>query len=212
MPTIESVFLFTVAAGIANLSPGPSMIYVMSRSLAHGRSAGLSSAFGLTLGLFFHVLATTLGLSAIFLYSPAIYTTVKFLGCGYLIYLGILTLKNSETIQHADGDSGKVKAGGKCQFFSQGVLTEILNPKTSVFFLSFLPQFVDPSQGSTTMQLFIFGMILLFVSCLRDILLAISSSSISSWLAGKPRVQSVQRWLTGFILIGVGVRLAVEDR
>lgn len=212
MPAIEALFFFIFAACIANLCPGPSMIYVMSRSLRHGRSAGISSAFGLTAGLFFHVLATTLGLSAIFLYSPAIYTTIKFLGCAYLIYLGILTLKSSEPIQQTGETSAKSKINSKrYQFFNQGVLTEILNPKTSLFFLSFLPQFVDPSQGSTTLQLFIFGMILLFISFCRDILLAISSSSISSWLTTKPTIQCFQRWLTGFILIGVGIRLAVED-
>lgn len=187
------------------------MIYVMSRSLTHGRSVGLTSAFGLTLGLFFHVLAATWGLSAIFLYSPALYATVKFLGCGYLIYLGILTIKSSEMTQDLNGGSDTGEGDAKYKFFIQGVLTEILNPKTSVFFLSFLPQFVDPSQGSTVLQLFIFGMILLFVSFVRDIFLAISSSSISSWLAGRPTVQCFQRWITGFVLIGVGVRLAAEE-
>ena len=111
----------------------------------------------------------TLGLSAIFLYSPAIYTTIKFLGCAYLVYLGILTFKSSELFQHADGVSAESEVKNKYQFFNQGVLTEILNPKTSVFFLSFLPQFVDSAQGSTTLQLFIFGLESLCDDRLQDL-------------------------------------------
>ncbi len=209
MPTFDTLALFTAAAIAITLVPGPSMMYVMSRSLAQGRVAGISSAFGLATGLFIHTIAASLGLAAIFLYSPLTYIVIKYLGAIYLIYLGVRALLAKEA--HPQTSISQLSIN-KLQVYVQGVITELLNPKTALFFLSFLPQFVDPLRGSTALQMLILGSILILTALVADLIIGITGGMMSKWLGAHPFIQKAQRWLAGTVLISLGVRLAVSER
>ncbi len=207
MPQRDTLILFFLAACIANASPGPSMLYVMSRSFGQGKSAGISSAFGLTTGLILHVVAASFGLSAIFLYSPATYMVVKFLGAIYLVYIGIQTLRAGKAFLHS---STKTSSQSTQKIYYQGIVTELLNPKTALFFIAFLPQFTDPLRGSMPCQVFILGIIFVIVGFSRDIVIAIASHTVSNLFQKDPRIESIQRWLSGSVLIGLGAGLALS--
>ncbi len=155
MPATETVVLFMAAALAVNMTPGPSIAYVMSRSFGQGRTAGLVSALGLGTGSLLHAIAATLGLSAIVAYSPMVYAVIRYLGAAYLVYLGVDLLRRRQVRIADDGPTGLPLSG----VYWQGVLTEILNPKIALFFLSFLPQFVDPARGSVAGQTLFFGLV-----------------------------------------------------
>lgn len=211
MPAFETILLFTAAACIANVSPGPSMVFVTTTSLSKGQKVGFFSALGLSVGLIFHIFASTLGLSVIFIYSPLFFSICKYLGAVYLIYIGILTFKSSGVLNEDDSVKiPKINTSLK-KSFSQGIFIETLNPKTSLFFMSFLPQFVETQYGSTSTQLFIFGSIFLIVSFSRDILLVVTSSSVSTWLQEKPSIQNLQRKIAGTMLVGIGIGVAIKE-
>ncbi len=209
MPTFDTLALFTAAAIVITLVPGPSMLYVMSRGVAHGRIAGIYSAFGLATGLFIHTIAASLGLSVIFIYSPLSYLIIKYLGAIYLIYLGTRTLLTKETIPQLSVIQMPLN---NLRIYGQGIVTELLNPKTALFFLAFLPQFVDPLRGSTTLQMLILGSILILTALAADLFIGITSGMMSKWLGSRPLIQKGQRWLAGTVLIGLGVRLVVSKR
>ena len=157
MPTLETLMAFSAAAIAITLAPGPSMLYVTSRSIVHGRTAGIWSALGLATGLLIHTASASLGLSAIFIYSPLAFFVIKYLGATYLIYLGIQMLLIKKSLSLIPTTSPPLSS---LRIYGQGIITEILNPKTALFFLSFLPQFVDPLQGSPATQMMILGCIL----------------------------------------------------
>jgi len=209
MPAFETVTLFTAAAIVITLVPGPSMLYVMSRSIAHGRTAGIFSALGLATGLFIHTIAASLGLSVIFIYSPLAYSVIKYLGAIYLIYLGIQTLLAKEAfVQSALAPL----PSHHLRVYGQGIVTELLNPKTALFFLSFLPQFVDPALGPAAPQMLILGSILILTAFTADLLIGISGGMVANWLESHPIIQKGQRWAAGMVLLGLGARLAVSKR
>jgi threonine/homoserine/homoserine lactone efflux protein len=208
MPAIETVLLFMTAALTLNMTPGPSVMYVMSRSLGQGRTAGLVSALGLGTGSLLHAVAATLGLSVVIAYSPAAYAMLKYLGAAYLVYLGV-TILRQRTIQLAEvGPAGLSLA----RVYWQGALTEILNPKIAVFFLSFLPQFVDPSRGSVAGQTLFFGLLFHVTGVPINMAVAVLGSSIAAWFARNPLWERIRNGLAGLVLIGLGVRLAFSER
>src|ERR1700742_307788 len=149
MPTIQTLLLFTAAAFAMNISPGPSNLYVMSRSLAQGTSAGLVAAGGLATGSLFHVTVTSLGLAVILKYSPLAFTAMKLGGAGYLIFLGGRMLLAKSAPLAPDARLPKKPLG---RIFRESAVVEILNPKTALFFLAFLPQFADPKVGPLAPQ------------------------------------------------------------
>src|SRR5262249_29318917 len=156
MPSLHSLLLFTVAAAAMNISPGPSNLYVMSRSMSQGPRAGLIAAFGLATGSLFHVAATALGLSVVLRYSPVLYAGVKLAGAAYLIFLGLRLLLSKGGVSAAAA-SGVPRPSGR--IFRESILVEVLNPKTALFFLAFLPQFADFSAGPLAPQLLLLGTI-----------------------------------------------------
>lgn len=208
MPKTETLLLFSIAACIANTCPGPSMFYVMSVSSHKGRKAGLLSAFGLAIGLLFHVVAASLGVTAVFKYSPIAFTFVKYTGAAYLIYIGIQTLRNNKS----DLPSTEEQAPKTQKLFYQGILTEVLNPKTSLFFISFLPQFTDPLAGPISFQTFLLGMIFVVIGFSRDIAIALASSLISMFFKQSPIIEYLQRLVSGSILILIGIKLAFSEK
>lgn len=207
MPSLHAIILFTTAAIVITLCPGPSMLYVMSRSIAQGRTAGCFSALGLSTGLLLHTLAASMGLSFIFLRSPLIYMIVKYLGALYLLYLGLQMLLSRNHI--LDPENGVTKTA-KSRIYGQGIVTEILNPKTALFYLSFLPQFVDPSRGHPGLQMFVFGCILLLTALSMDLFIAVTGGTMSGWFRRNPAIKKGQQWLAGTVLIGLGIRLAIS--
>ena len=208
MPTFETIMLFMAAALVLNVTPGPSIMYVMSRSLGQGRAGGLVSALGLGTGSLLHAMAATLGLSVILAYSPVAYAVVKYLGAAYLVYLGVGLLRQ-HTVQLAETVPVRLSLS---RIYWQGVLTEILNPKIVVFFLSFLPQFVDPARGSVAVQTLFFGLLFHMTGVPVNMLVAVVGSAIVGWFACNPLFERLRNGLGGTLLIGLGVRLALSER
>jgi len=208
MPTIETIVLFTGAAMALNVTPGPSIAYVMSRSFGQGRTAGLVSALGLGTGSLLHAIAATLGLSAIVTYSPVTYAVVKYLGAAYLGYLG-LSLLRQRTVRRTDAVMPSLSLS---RVYWQGVLTEVLNPKIALFFLSFLPQFVDPARGSVAGQTLLFGLLFHVTGVPINMIVAVTGSGIAAWFSRNRLFERMRNWLAGMVLIGLGVRLALSER
>ena len=209
MPTLETLMVFSAAAIAITLVPGPSMLYVASRSIVHGRTAGILSALGLATGLLIHTAFASLGLSAIFISSPVAFSVIKYLGATYLIYLGIKMLFTKKFPSQTPTTSPLLSS---LRIYGQGIITEILNPKTALFFLSFLPQFVDPSQGSSVIQMMMLGCILVFTALVADLLIAITGGTLSKSVLIQPFARKVQNWIAGTVLIAIGLRLAIGKR
>jgi threonine/homoserine/homoserine lactone efflux protein len=209
MPSIDTLLLFTAAALLMNISPGPSNFYVMSRSIAQGSRAGLVSAFGLAAGSLVHVLAAAFGLSAIFVYSPLAYTILKTVGAAYLIYLGARMLLSGGKVSPPKGSSDILPLRA---IFSQSVWVEVLNPKTALFFLAFLPQFVDVAAGNVSGQILLLGTIVTLTALPCDFAVALASGSAAHLLRNNPIAMRIQSWLSGTILIGLGVYILLSRR
>ena len=209
MPSFETLMLFTTAAIAITLVPGPSMLYVASRSLVHGKKAGIWSALGLATGLFTHTVSASLGLSAIFVYFPPVFFVIKYLGAAYLIFLGIQMLRTNSLTRQTRKELPELSLF--C-IYLQGVVTEILNPKTALFFLSFLPQFIDPLHGSSAIQMLILGCILVVTAFVADVLIAVSGGTLSKSVIAQPLLQKTQYWVAGTVLIALGLRLAVSEQ
>jgi threonine/homoserine/homoserine lactone efflux protein len=205
MPALSTIALFLLAGLGLLLIPGPSVLYVVTRSAAQGRRAGLASVLGIESAIFVHTLAAALGLSAILLTSALAFSVVKYLGAAYLIFLGLRTLLNKK--QHQDILVEPPRS--LSQLFGQGFLVNLLNPKTALFFYAFLPQFVDPSRGAVIGQILLLGMLFALMATCTDSLYALLGSKVGQWLNKSRLVQRWQRYITGCIYILLGVVTAV---
>jgi len=212
MISIEILLTFTLAAFLMSISPGPSMLYIIARSIAQGSKGGIISAMGLAAGGMLHVFATVLGLSAIFKYSPTLYTIVKLVGAAYLIYLGYCYWKDSDLINDKEeAVETKTKVKPLITIFKESILVEVTNPKTALFFIALLPQFVAPEAGSIPLQLFILGLIVIVVAIHCDIFVAVFSSKISSWLTKNKKAQVIQERVSSSILFGMGSFIVADE-
>ena len=207
MPSIEILITFTTAALIMNISPGPSNLYVMARSIAQGTIGGIVAATGLAVGGMVHVVAAVLGLSAIFNHSPTLYTIIKLVGAGYLIYLGICYWK----AKHGNASVKRTAKKPLFAVFKESVIVEITNPKTALFFIALLPQFVVPESGPVSQQLLILGAIVTISALPCDLFVAVSASKVSSWLIKHERAQQIQERISGSILFGMGAYIGVDE-
>jgi threonine/homoserine/homoserine lactone efflux protein len=200
----SSLVLFMTGAMLLLLVPGPAVLYITSRSIGLGRAAGLVSAMGIAVGTLFHVAAATLGLSALLVSSAAAFQFVKYAGAAYLIYLGVRTLRS--------GDAATLDPSREPQslsrVFGQGVLVNLLNPKTALFFLAFLPQFVDPARGHATFQIFELGVLFALMGWMSDSVWALVSGTFAEHIRGSVRLRSTQRKVSGGALIALGVASA----
>ena len=208
MPSLTSIFLLIGAALLLDIVPGPDMLYVIARSTGQGRAAGVLSSVGIALGGLIQTSALALGLSSLFLAVPIVYDIIKYIGVVYLIYLGIRTIANRSSMI-ADPVQEKTKLR---QVFLQGTLTTLLNPKVAFFYIAFIPQFTDPSKGAVSFQLLVLGALFNIVGLLVDSSIALLASFLGAWLKRSVRAASVVRWLTGSVFIGLGIRLAFEQR
>jgi threonine/homoserine/homoserine lactone efflux protein len=200
----SSLLLFVTGAAILLVIPGPAVSYVVSRSIGHGRAAGLVSVMGIVVGTLFHVVAAALGLSAVLASSALAFQFVKYLGAAYLIYLGIKTLRRDDTqlLEAANGDGRLVR------IFGQGVLVNLLNPKTALFFLAFLPQFVDPTHGHVTLQILQLGVLFALMGWCSDSVWAVVAGTVAERIRGSVRLRRAQRNISGGALIALGLASA----
>ncbi|GHO49554.1 LysE family translocator [Ktedonospora formicarum] len=205
MPTLTTIALFVLTAAGLLIIPGPSVLYIVTRSAAQGRRAGLASVLGIEVAGLVHGLAAALGLSALLLTSALAFNIVKYVGAAYLIYLGLRTLFKRERKQEALAPAQKSFA----QIFLQGFLVDLLNPKTALFFYAFLPQFVDPARGSAIWQMLFFGLLFEVVGVITDGTYALLGSLAGRFLTTNRLYQRVQRYVTGSIYIGLGLTTAV---
>lgn len=209
LPALPLLSLFLSAAVVLAVTPGPGMLYVLTRSLRGGLAEGLSSSFGTAIGGLAHVAAAGLGLSAVLATSTLAFTVVKYVGAAYLVYLGILTLRGRHELA-LEADGPPLPRRAVRQSLVQGIVTELLNPKTALFFLAFLPQFVDP-RGNTLAQFLLLGALSVTLNTTDDLLVACFAGPLGSWLRHNQRWAVIQRRTTGWTLIGLGAYLALSD-
>ena len=206
MPDAAHLTAFFIAALTIALIPGPGMLYVLARSLGGGRDEGLRSSVGTGIGGMAHVVAAAAGLSAIIATSATAFTVVKYLGAAYLIWLGAKALFGGA---HAEPPTVGAPVRGASDAFRQGALTEVLNPKTALFFLTFLPQFCQPENGPVAVQVLVLGIVSVTLNTLVDFVVAVGAGRISERLRQRPRLWRRQQQTTGGILVGLGVYAAL---
>jgi len=204
--------VFLLASLILLLTPGPAVLYIVARSLDQGRLAGLVSVLSVEIGNSFHVIAAALGVSALLMSSALAFSVVKYLGAAYLVYLGLRKLFSSAGAQPAEAQpTVTVERQRLRHIFSQGVVVATLNPKTALFFLAFLPQFVDRSRGSVAGQMLALGCMFVAMAIVSDGLYALLAGSVGQWLKGTRTFLWAERYVAGSIYIGLGVTAALAD-
>jgi threonine/homoserine/homoserine lactone efflux protein len=199
--------LFLVTCIILVVTPGPDTLYVLARSLGQGRRAGIISAIGICCGFLFHTAAAAIGLSAILMTSAMAFTIVKYAGACYLIYLSIITM----AARKADHAVPLLAATTYQRLYTQGFLTNVLNPKVALFFLAFMPQFVDPARSAISSQLIVYGLIDMGMCLVWLCVIAVIAGSARQWLIRQRTFWSAQRLFTGGILLFLGIRLLLTE-
>jgi threonine/homoserine/homoserine lactone efflux protein len=207
MPAIEAIVAFAVASLALLLIPGPAVVYILNRSVSDGREVGLAAVAGLELGNLVHVIAASAGLSAVLATSAAAFNVVKWLGAGYLVFVGVRTLLSKPTA--LDGDSSAVS---RRRSFVQGIVVNVLNPKVALFFLSYLPQFIDPDNGAAWTQALVLGSIFVLIGCLTDGTYALTASALRSVLLSGRTLPFVQRYVAGTVFIALGLMATTSSR
>jgi len=199
-----------VAAVTLLLIPGPAVLYIVTRSVDQGRAAGLASVCGVHVGTLLHVAAAALGLSALLVSSATAYDTVRWLGAAYLVGLGVRRLlARDEDVPEAAAAGPGARRSGLGRIFAQGVVVNVLNPKTALFFFAFLPQFVDTSRGSVPFQVVVLGAAFVLLGLLSDGAYALLASTGAGWLRRRPKVARASRLVSGGVLISLGVTTAL---
>lgn len=199
------LLLFLAAALLLAITPGPGIFYVLARSLAGGKREGILSSLGTFVGGLFHVFAAALGLSAILAASAVAFHTVKYAGAAYLVWLGIRMIRTRNAEMTVEAASATKRA------FRQGILTEVLNPKTALFFLSFIPQFVAPAHGHLFFQFALLGSISVGLNTAADLVVVGMASPLERKLKNSLRFRRRQRTASGIGMIGLGAYLALAD-
>ncbi len=201
----SKLYLFMGAALVLLITPGPAVLYITARSASQGRLAGLVSVLAIETANFLQAAAAALGLSAILLSSALAFDVVKYLGAAYLIYIGVRKLLEAGN----DVEGGAVKQESLSRIYWQGFAVNILNPKTALFFLAFLPQFVDPTKGNVIGQNLLLGAVFVGMAVVTDSLYALLASSLASKLTGNRRFQTGGRYFAGLVYIGLGITTAL---
>lgn len=207
--SIENFWVFALTGLLLNLTPGNDMLYVIARSSGQGIRAGIVSALGIGAGCIVHIFAAVIGLSALIAQSALAFDIIKYAGAAYLIYLGIRSVLTKKTSLSSDKNLQQLSYK---KIFWQGVLTNVLNPKVALFFLAFLPQFITIHNGNTSFQIFFLGTWFDLVGTLVNILVAVLFGKVSALLSGSPVFVQGQKRITGFILIGLGIKIALSSK
>jgi threonine/homoserine/homoserine lactone efflux protein len=213
MPEPATLLVFLAAALVLIAIPGPNLVYIATRSASEGRSSGLASALGVETGTLVHVGLATAGLSALLASSAVAFSAVKYLGAAYLILLGLRALRRPTT--HGAGPGAPPPAVSLRRAYRQGLLVQLLNPKVAIFFLAFLPQFVDPARGTVALQILVLGAILALVGLAIDAAYAVAAASVGRRVrargvsAGRAGDGRAGRRATGAIYLTLGVVAAL---
>ena len=208
MPSAGTFALFSLAALALIVVPGPAVLYIVAQSIDGGRAAGLLSALGVAVGGLVHVTAAAIGLSALLLSSATAFTVVKLAGAAYLIGLGLYTL----FVRQEDAGDAVRRERRLRRSFGQGVIVNVLNPKTALFFVAFLPQFVDRDAGSVAAQLLVLGLVFVALAVVSDSLWALAAGAAASRLRGSPGFLAVRRYVSGSVFVGLGAVTALAKR
>ena len=208
MPESATLLVFAVAAFALIVVPGPAVLYIVSQSIDRGRLAGFVSALGIATGALVHVGAAAIGLSSILVSSATAFNVVKYAGAAYLIGMGLWTIfrRRDETPASLPSERRLRRR------FGQGVIVNVLNPKTALFFFAFLPQFVDPEKGAAALQIGVLGLVFVVIAVVSDSLWALAAGTASERLRGNGRFLSVQRYVSGSVFVGLGALTAVAKR
>jgi threonine/homoserine/homoserine lactone efflux protein len=207
MLPINDLLLFALAALGLVLSPGPNMIYLISRAITQGRRAGLISLAGILTGFLVHIFLVSFGLTAVFMAIPLAYDILRWLGVGYLLYLAWSSVKPGGA---SPFETRQLNHDADPKLFRMGFLTNVLNPKVAMFYLSFFPQFTRPELGSMLWQNLQLGVTQLTVATIGDLLIVLSAARVAVWFQARPTFIRVQKWVMASILTGLAVRMAFD--
>jgi threonine/homoserine/homoserine lactone efflux protein len=196
----STLAVFAAAALALAVVPGPAVLYIVARSVDQGRFAGLVSALGIGVGSLVHVTAATIGLSSLLASSATAFTVVKYAGAAYLILLGIHRLLTRQEVAEVAATPPRALR----KIFRDGVIVNVLNPKTALFFLAFLPQFVDPVQGAASLQILVLGLVFTIIALSSDSLWAVGAGTAGGLLRRSRWYLGVKRWVTGTVLVALG--------
>ncbi len=210
VPSPSTLAVFCAAALALIVVPGPAVTYIVTQSIDKGRSAGLVSALGIASGGVVHVIAATVGLSALLASSATAFTAVKLVGAVYLIAIGLRRLLARDAEEPDPDAASSAQAPGR--LFVQGAVVNVLNPKTALFFLAFLPQFVDPARGSVAEQVAILGCIFVAIAVLSDSTYAVVAAALAGRLRASARARRIRRFVTGGVFVALGVTAATAKR
>ena len=205
LPPTGKLFVFMTAALVLLVIPGPAVFYIVTHSVDQGRKAGLASCWGIATGGLVHAVAATLGLSALLVASTMAYSVVKYSGAVYLIYLGIKKFR-----ERPIGAMNHVQPAPLRRLYTQGVLVQVLNPKSAIFFFAFMPQFVNPARGPATLQFLALGMIFTIMGLISDSLWALAAGSAAGWLQRNQAFLRHQHQVSGTVYIGLGLATAAS--
>ena len=208
IPSGDTLLLFAAAAMALIVVPGPAVLYIVAQSIDRGRLAGVVSALGVAVGGLVHVTAATIGLSSLLVSSATAFSVVKYAGAAYLIALGVYTLVRPRRVEPPVARPQRRLS----RRFLQGVVVNVLNPKTALFFLAFLPQFVDPERGHISLQLAVLGLTFVGLAVLSDSVWALAAGTVSERLRGNRRFLAVQRYVSGSVFTGLGALTATAKR
>src|SRR3981081_603632 len=218
MPSVQSLGLFALACLLLTLTPGPNLLYLVSRTLCQGRRAGIVSLAGTSFGFVFHVVAAALGLSAIFLTVPILYDAMRYVGAAYLLWLppravpcvarAYLLGLAYDALRPGGRDLFKTRTlppDSPARLFRIGVLTSVLNPKVAMFYLALFPQFIDVTRGSVCLQGLMLGFLQIAINPVGDLCFVFAAGAITAWLARRPLWSALQRWVLGIVLAGIAL-------
>ncbi len=208
MPDKTAFITFLVASTLLNLAPGPDMLYVIGRSVGQGRRAGVVSALGIFAGCLAHILLAAFGLAAILRSSPLAFNAVRYAGAIYLVYLGLRMILQRQA-HFAFQQPGKANLW---VIFRQGVITNVLNPKVALFFVAFLPQFVNGVHASVVLPIVVLGMIFNTGGAVVNLIVAYAGGYAGDALRRNPRIARLQQWFSGLVFVGLGLRLGLSRR
>ena len=206
MPSAATILAFAGASIVLLLIPGPAVLYIVNRSVSDGREAGLAAVAGLTLGNLAHALAAAAGLSAVLATSATAFSTVKYLGAAYLVYVGVRTL-----MRRPDAIDPDQPGVSPRRAFTQGIVVNVLNPKVALFFLSFLPQFIHPENGRPAVQALVLGLVFVGIGFFTDGTYSLVASKLRTVLLRGKTLPFVQRWVAGTVFIGLGLVAATAS-
>lgn len=204
---LDNYPLFVAACVLLVLTPGPNLLYLISRTLCQGRAAGLLSLVGTTTGFIVHIVAAALGLSAVLLAVPVLFDVVRIAGAAYLAWLAWDSLRPRGATLFAPGP---LPPEPPAKLFRTGLLTSILNPKVALFYLALFPQFIVPAHGSVLLQSLLLGATQIVIAVIGDALFVLAAARVSRWLAARPAWTAVQRYVQGGVFAAIAVKLAAD--